>query len=104
MILRGIVSFSVCLIVLSLVASEDESSARREVDFGALEGIVRLAGDEVPSPISVENTTDPTVCGQTQTLADLLVSGDNRGIQNVVIALTDVPLEFLSRFSGRQER
>lgn len=101
MSLRGIVSLPVCLILLFLAASEDESTAGGgvitspppEVDFGALEGIVRLAGGEVPSPTSVENTTDPTVCGQMQTLADLLVSSDNRGLQNVVIALTDVPKE-----------
>lgn len=69
-------------------------SALAESGFGALEGIVRLAGGgEVPSPTMVANTTDPAVCGQLQTLDDLLVSNSNRGVQHVLVTLTDVPKE-----------
>jgi hypothetical protein len=82
-----------------MVARKPESSATRavtasprpEVGLGALEGLMRLAGDEVPSSTCVENATDPVICGRTKTLEDLLVSASNRGIQNVIVALTDVP-------------
>ena len=61
--------------------------------LGSLEGFVRLVGDKVPEPVRVENTTDPTICGPTQTLENLIVSVEGRGIQNVVVALVDVPGE-----------
>lgn len=100
MILRG-TRLSACIIVLLMAACESESSATRaviassrpEVGLGALEGSVRLAGDKASSPTRVENTTDPAICGRTKTLEDLLVSVSNRGIQNVIVALTDVPKE-----------
>lgn len=63
----------------------------RAVQLGALEGFIRLAGDTIPLPTMIENTTDPEVCGRMHTLEDLLVSSDTRGIRNVVIALKDPP-------------
>jgi len=78
---------------LAVIADTRVSSAA-ESGLGTLEGSVRLAGEgQVPSPTMVANTTDPTVCGQLQTLDDLLVSNDNRGIQHAIITLTDVPKE-----------
>lgn len=59
--------------------------------LGALEGTVRLAGDAAVQPTLVDNTTDPDVCGQTQSLEDLLVDERTRGVANVVVALVDVP-------------
>lgn len=64
-----------------------------EVVASALEGVVRLAGEPVPQPTRVRNTTDPAVCGETQTLEDWVISRANRGIQNVIVALADVPAE-----------
>ncbi|MBI3490781.1 MAG: hypothetical protein HY047_03155 [Acidobacteria bacterium] len=50
-------------------------------------------GATVPTPTLVENTTDPQVCGRKQTLADVLVSSRSHGVENVILALTDVPVE-----------
>ncbi|MBI4513129.1 MAG: hypothetical protein HY702_03375 [Gemmatimonadetes bacterium] len=93
---------SACAIVLLLAGDaprrpEGGTAAERarspEVVASALEGVVRLAGDTVPQPTRVRNTTDPGVCGETQTLQDWVISRDNRGIQNVIVALADVPAE-----------
>ncbi len=59
--------------------------------LGALDGRVRLAGDALPRPTPVENTTDPANCGQGHTLEDLLVSAESRGLGNVILSLSDVP-------------
>ncbi|MCP3963992.1 MAG: hypothetical protein GY719_39670 [bacterium] len=59
--------------------------------LGALAGRVRLAGDALPGPTPVENTTDPADCGQGHTLEDLLVSAESRGIGNVILSLSGVP-------------
>ncbi len=58
---------------------------------GTLEGWVRLAGNALPQPTPVENTTDPKVCGRAQTLEDILVSANTRGIQNAIVALKGLP-------------
>jgi len=60
---------------------------------GVLEGVVTWTGTTIPTPTLVENTTDPQVCGRKQMLADMAVSPQSRGIENVVVALTDVPAE-----------
>ncbi len=60
---------------------------------GTLDGVVTWAGAGVPMPTLVENTTDPQVCGQKQTLADVVMSSGSRGVENVILALTDVPAE-----------
>ncbi len=59
--------------------------------LGALAGRVRLAGDALPRPTPVENTTDPAACGQEHTLEDFLVSAESRGIGNVILSLSGVP-------------
>ena len=58
--------------------------------FGAVEGFVRLAGEETPSPTLVENATDPDVCGREHSLEDFVVSPLNRGIRYVIATLADV--------------
>ena len=57
---------------------------------GTLEGSVTLGGAVIPSVLTVENATDPNICGRTHTLDDLLVSPQNRGIANVIVALNGV--------------
>lgn len=56
-----------------------------------LHGTVTLAGDAVPEPSEVENTTDPEVCGDVQSRRDLLLSESSRGIRNVIVAVTGIP-------------
>ena len=95
--LRSLLSFWSCMVILLLTACEAEKPEAQPLpvalsgDFGSLEGFVRLAGNELPQPIRVANTTDPKVCGQMQTLEDFLVSAESRGIRNVIVALKDVP-------------
>ena len=85
------------MVILLLTACEAEKQEASPLpvvssgDFGALEEVVRLAGNELPQPTRVANTTDPKVCGQMQTLEDFLVSAETRGIRNVIVALKDVP-------------
>lgn len=45
----------------------------------------------MPTPTVVDNSTDPRVCGQKHTLDDMVVASGARGIENVIVALTDVP-------------
>jgi plastocyanin len=59
--------------------------------LGTLEGVVRLAGDAHVLPTPVANTTDPDVCGRTQSLEDLLVDAETRGVANAVATLVDIP-------------
>ena len=59
---------------------------------GALQGTVRWTGAEVPQPTAVQNATDPDVCGPLHTLEDLLVSDRGGGVNNVIVALVDVPV------------
>ncbi len=74
-----------------LALGSSAGAAAAEPPLGALEGVVRLVGPDVPPPTPVENTTDPAVCGRMQTLEDLLVSAEGGGIQNVIIALEKPP-------------
>jgi len=75
--------------------SEKQESQPQSIDppkkHGTLEGFVRLAGNALPGPTRIENTTDPKVCGKLQTLGDLLVSPESHGIQNVIVALKETP-------------
>lgn len=59
--------------------------------LGTLQGTVRLGGEAVVLPTPVDNTTDPDVCGQTQSLEDVLVDDRTRGVANAVVAVVDVP-------------
>lgn len=58
-------------------------------------GLVSLAA--IPA---VLNTTDPAVCGESQSLEDLLVSEANRGVANVIVSLVGV----LEDVAGRSSR
>lgn len=58
--------------------------------LGALEGTVRLGGEQEAGPTPVGNTTDPDVCGRSQSLQDLLVDARTRGVSNAVAALVDL--------------
>lgn len=60
---------------------------------GLLEGTVTLAGDSLPGPTTVVNSTDPEVCGREHSLRDLVVSGESRGIRHTIVSLTGVPQE-----------
>lgn len=91
-------NFWACMVILLLTACQSEKpetappSVGLPMDHGTLEGFVRLTGNAVPQLTYIENTTDPKVCGRLQTLEDLLVSTKTRGIQNVIVALKDVPV------------
>ncbi len=61
-----------------------------ESAWGAVEGVVRFVGAALPAPTRVENTTDPAICGREQTLDDLVVSKENRGIRHAIVALAGV--------------
>lgn len=53
-------------------------------------GTVRLDESIALEPTRIENTTDPEICGEGQTLEDVLVSGE-RGLQNVIVSVRDAP-------------
>ncbi len=98
LILRTALTVSSCMVVLRMAAYQPgarefrAAAAAPVVSLGALEGFVQLAGDLVPHPTPVKNTTDPLVCGQMQSLEDLLISVRDRGVKNVIVTLTDVPV------------
>ena len=86
-----------CALVASVIAWHWPSPTRaltlqRQLSAGALEGVVRWTGAGVPQPTAVENSTDPDVCGRMHTLEDVLVSDQNKGVKNVILALVDVPV------------
>lgn len=60
---------------------------------GVLEVRIRLAGESRPVPTQVQNSTDPEACDLQHSLGDLLVSAENRGVQNVIATLVDVPTD-----------
>ncbi|MDA2927356.1 carboxypeptidase regulatory-like domain-containing protein [Acidobacteria bacterium AH-259-G07] len=59
---------------------------------GILEGQVLFEGSKIPQATQIKNTTDPQQCGNLQSLEDIIISGENRGIKNVIVALKGVPL------------
>jgi plastocyanin len=78
-------------LLAALVAScEPTSPPETRRAANALVGTVRLAEGVVAEPTQITNTTDPEVCGDGQTLEDLLLSRD-RGIQNVIVSVRDAP-------------
>lgn len=60
---------------------------------GHIEGTVVLAGERLPEPTHVTNTTDPAVCGERHTLEDLVVSPEGRGVRYAIVAVRDVPAD-----------
>ena len=83
--------------VVLAVGCQADTDPRRDAssvpssETGTVEGVVRLAGATIPEPTRVRNTTDPELCGEAQSLEDLLVSAVDGGIRNVIAALLDVP-------------
>lgn len=64
-------------------------NASRRPPAGTLDGVVQWGGDSIPGPTVIANTTDPGVCGERQSLEDLLIDEVSRGIANVIVALVD---------------
>lgn len=71
--------------VSAVPPTPQESSSKT----GTIEGRVLFQGATIPKPTEIENGTDPEACGSRQSFADLLISSQDRGIQNVIVALTD---------------
>lgn len=84
-------------LALVALAARSARGVPPEVQPGIVAGVVRLAGDAAPEPTRVANTTDPMVCGERQTLQDLVVGDRGRGIANVIVAVTGVPAGRLPR-------
>ncbi len=53
-------------------------------------GTVRLAEGVELEPTRIANTTDPEICGEGQTLENILFS-ESRGIENVIVSVRGVP-------------
>lgn len=58
-------------------------------DGGTISGEVKFAGDP-PTPAKVEVTKDQEVCGKTEKVDESLLVGPNKGIQNVVVSISDI--------------
>ena len=56
---------------------------------GSIEGQVLFTGKTIPDPTVFENGADHQFCGMEQSFEDLLISKENRGIQNVILALAN---------------
>ncbi|MFQ5739837.1 MAG: carboxypeptidase regulatory-like domain-containing protein [Acidobacteriota bacterium] len=67
------------------------SAASTSTGRGSLEGEVLFRGSDPPRSTRVRNTTDPSGCGPSQSLENILISGQNSGIQNVIVSLEGVP-------------
>jgi plastocyanin len=69
---------------------------------GAIAGRVLFQGGTIPKPTEIENGTDPEVCGKRQSFADLVISPQNRGIQNVIVSLADETVPSVPRPAGEK--
>ncbi len=67
----------------------DEVIFHQSGSNGAIEGVVHLVGEGIPSVTTVENTTDPEVCGRLHSLEDL-VRVTNQRQEQVGATNTDV--------------
>ena len=73
------------------IGSSSDSSPALEAK-GVLEGQILFEGSTIPRSTRVENTTDPQGCGTIQSLGNIIISSQNQGIKNVIVALNNVPL------------
>jgi plastocyanin len=73
---------------LSLVAAAGAYDGVEVSDGGTISGEVKFSGDP-PAPAKIPVTKDNEVCGKEKTSPDLVV-GSNKGIQNVVVRLSDI--------------
>ena len=73
--------------LITFVAFVSPAPAKSPPPAGKISGIVSFAGTP-PVPAKIEPTTDAAICGQ-QDLVDesLIVTGDGRGIRDVVVVL-----------------
>jgi len=102
---RSLVAVGVGLVVILVVGRAAEPSLPFPLPWGRLgdlRGTVRLAGGADVQPTAVGNTTDPDVCGRTQSLEDLIVDPRSRGVANAVATLVGVPDSLLVTASGRR--
>lgn len=67
---------------------------------GDIEGQVLFQGATIPKPTEIENGTDPEACGTRQSFGDLVISPENRGIQNVIVSLADATVPTAPRPAG----
>src|SRR5947208_292406 len=58
-------------------------------DGGTISGEVTFAGNP-PPPEKIATTKDQDVCGKTEKVNESLLVGPNKGIQNVVVSLTNI--------------
>lgn len=72
------------------VRSDETSSSLAST--GVLEGQVFFQGSKIPESTQIQNTTDPQDCGTVQSLRNIIISTENQGIKNVIVALNGVPL------------
>jgi len=72
--------------------TRDPASSPAPDAQGVLEGQVLFEGSTIPLSTRVQNTTDPQDCGTIQSLGNIIISSQNQGIKNVIVALNDVPL------------
>ena len=83
-----------CLWMLALLPScRLESEPAGSPSRNDLQGRVLLSGEIDLQPTIVKNTTDPEVCGISQSLEDVVLGGEDRALGNVIVALLDVPPE-----------
>jgi hypothetical protein len=99
LVIAAVLTGSVAVSCGSPPDTQRAAQAESPGSTGVLEGVVTWTGTAIPTPTLVENTTDPQVCGRKQTLADMVVSARSRGVENVVVALTDVPAEKIPPFA-----
>ena len=58
---------------------------------GSVEGTVQFAEGVELEPTHIANTTDPEICGEGQTLEDILLS-ESKGIKNVIVSVRGAPV------------
>jgi len=96
--------FVVAIIMLAVACSNPSTSSESPAEVrsdetssslastGVLEGQAFFQGSKIPESTQIQNTTDPQDCGTVQSLRDIIISMENQGIKNVIVALNGVPL------------
>lgn len=69
----------------------DRPDLSAEPALGSVKGVVTWAGDEIPSPTSVRNSTDPELCGTTHSLEDMVVDSASKGVRHTIVTFVDMP-------------
>lgn len=87
---------AVLLLTLSIPSCGlDDDPPRDLAEFGIQGRVVLETGINL-EPTTIGNTTDPEVCGEKQSLEDVVFSREDRALGNVIVALIDVPAERVS--------